>query len=229
MDKENTYENDYLPFIIKRGRIFLLSAVVLSFLPVLVLSFVYGLTPGFSNILAAFISMASFVGIFWVIEPFLYFPIVGVPGIYLCFLSGNTLNLRLPCAAAAQKAAGVEPGTDKGTLIATLGISVSVLVNIVLLSSGVIFGSVLLSILSPEVRDALGYILPALFGAVFGQFAVKNPKIGVIGLGIGLIMETLMRHGYLSFLPGVPSYAVILVTVLGTIGISVKLIKKVSM
>ena len=60
----------------------------------------------------------------WFVEPISYFPIVGVAGTYMAFVSGNISNLRIPCAMIAQKAAGVEPGTDRGSIVATLGMAV---------------------------------------------------------------------------------------------------------
>ena len=76
-------------------------------------------------------------------EPISYFLIVGVAGTYMAFVSGNISNLRIPCAMIAQKAAGVEPGTDKGSIVATLGMAVSIILALCLfLAIGVRKGSI---------------------------------------------------------------------------------------
>ena len=73
----------------------------------------------------------------WFVEPISYFPIVGAAGTYMAFISGNISNLRIPCAMIAQKAAGVEPGTDRDCSVATLGMAVSMIVNGSILAAGI--------------------------------------------------------------------------------------------
>ena len=51
------------------------------------------------------LGITSAVGVIWFVEPISYFPIVGVAGTYMAFVSGNISNLRIPCAMIAQKAA----------------------------------------------------------------------------------------------------------------------------
>ena len=118
------YEKEYLPFVIKWGCITNWTALVLYFSPDLVLAVGFGLMPPFSAILSVFLAITSAVGVIWFVEPISYFPIVGVAGTYMAFVSGNISNLRIPCAMIAQKAAGVEPGTDRGSIVATLGMAV---------------------------------------------------------------------------------------------------------
>lgn len=226
VDINNSYENEYIPYVVKWGRITNLLGVLLSFGPIFVLTFIYKLVPDVDSIISGAVAIWSVIALFWIIEPVSYFPILGIPGTYMSFLSGNISNLRLPCSAVAQEAAGVEVGTEKGTIIATLGIAVSIIINVVILTLGVIAGTSILSALPPSVTSALNYILPALFGAIFAQFAMAQPKIGAIALCIGLIMTWLLNNGFLSFLPGYPAYAVIIVCVFGTIFISKKLLEK---
>ena len=223
---EKIYEQDYLPHIIKWGKGLGLLGVFVSFFPIIVLTFFYDLRPNIGAIMGGAISIWSAIGAFWVVEPVSYFPILGIPGTYLAFISGNISNLRLPASAVAQEAAGVEPGTPKGSIISTLGISTSILINVTFLTIGVFAGSAALESLPDIITNALDYILPALFGAIFANFAKDRPKIGVIALTISIIMTALMNRGYLSFLPGIPSYAVIIVSVFGTIFISKKLFEK---
>ena len=107
----------------------------------------------------------SVSGAFYIVEPISYFPILGIPGTYLTFLSGNTSNMRVPCSSVAQEAAGVEMGTEEGSIISTIGIATSILVNVVILTVGAVAGSVILNILPAPVKEALNFLLPALFGA----------------------------------------------------------------
>ncbi len=223
---KNYYSENYIPSIIRWGKITMLLGIVTCFLPAVVISFVYGYMPPISAIIAGTIAQISVSGAFYIVEPISYFPILGIPGTYLTFLSGNTSNMRVPCSSVAQEAAGVEMGTEKGSIISTIGIAVSILVNIAVLTIGAIFGSMLLSLLPESLKAALNFMLPALFGAVFGQFAISRPKLAGVAAVIALGMTWLLKNGFLSFLPGTPSYAVILVCVFGSIFAGKLLYKK---
>ena len=217
------YEQDYIPYIVKWGRATNLIGVLLSLLPALICTFVFDLHPGIGVILAGFVMQASVSGVFWFVEPISYFPVLGVPATYMSFLSGNIGNLRLPASVAALEASDIEPGTEKGAIIATIGVAVSIIVNIVMLTVGVILGSSVLSMMPASVVTALNNILPALFGAMLAQQFVLNPKIGTVAVILAGGMIALNKYGALSFLPGYPVYAVIIVSVFGSIMIGRKM------
>lgn len=219
----SVYEQDYIPYIIKWGRATNLLGVLLSLVPAFICTFVFGLHPGIGAITAGFIMQASISGVFWFVEPISYFPVLGVPATYMSFLSGNIGNLRLPASVAALEASGIELGTEKGAVIATIGVAVSIIVNIVVLTIGVILGSSVLSMLPSTVVSALNNILPALFGAMLAQQFVANPKIGSVAVVLAGGMILLNKNGALSFLPGNPVYAVIIVAVFGSILIGRKM------
>ena len=215
-----------MPFIKRWGTLFGILGVLVSFLPPLCLAIVYDLMPSTKAILTAFISIASAVGVVWFVEPISYFPVVGVPGTFLCCLSGNISNMRVPCAAVAQTAAGVEAGTEEGSIIGTLGISVSIVINIVILSVGVIAGQKILEAMPPVVTETLNYLLPALFGALFVQFAVKNLKLAPIALIIGLGLNIGLKMGIFNFLPSASNWLGTLGTIFLTLAIGISMHKK---
>lgn len=214
---EQYYSNTYIPSIIKWGKITLLLGIIVSFLPVGVMSVIYGCMPPISAIIAGTISQMSVSGAFYVVEPISYFPILGVAGTYMSFLSGNTSNMRVPCSSVAQEAAGVELGSEKGSVISTIGIAVSIIVGIFILTIGAVGGNAIIAVMPDGVKEALNFLLPALYGAVFGQFAIGRPKLAGVAVVIAFGMNYLLKQGFLSFLPGTPSYAVILVAVFGSI------------
>lgn len=124
MNNQDYYNKEYVPQVNKIGKITGYLGVLLSFTPALVLAVVYGILPKPAALLTAFISGASAFGVLWFVEPISYFPVVGAAGTYMAFLSGNISNMRIPCASMAQVAADVEPGTEKGSVVATLGGSI---------------------------------------------------------------------------------------------------------
>src|SRR5699024_2378314 len=120
------------------------------FLPVY-LSYGLGYHPGWNVILTAFTAYAGVVAVVWFLEPIMYFPILGVSGTYISFLSGNIGNMCLPSAAAAQHAIGAQPGTKKGEITATLGIGAASLVNKLFLVPIILGGSVLISMIPENI------------------------------------------------------------------------------
>jgi hypothetical protein len=223
---KSVYEKEYLPYVVSRGMSTTLLGVGLCFLPLAILYFKFGLLPPMSAVITGVIAQISVSGVFYVVEPVSYFTILGIPGTYMSFLSGNIGNLRVPCSAIAQDAASVEKGTPEGSVVSTIGVAVSVLVNVILLTIGVLLGTTILSMLPVKVYASLNFLLPALFGAILGQQFVKSPKVGLICIPLGLLMTCLYKFGYLKFLPGTPVYAVIIVTIFGTILIARKLKEK---
>ena len=80
----------------------------------------------------------------------------------MAFIFCNINNLRIPCTMITQNAAGVESGTDKGSIVATLGMVVSII-----LAAGIFAGEQVLQQQPEFVVKALQLLLPALFGAIF--------------------------------------------------------------
>jgi len=136
----------------------------------------------------------------------------------MSFLSGNISNLRLPVSIAVQNAAEVEPGSEKGTIISTIGIAVSVVVNIAILTTGVILGSSVLSLVPAGVVTALTNIVPALFGALFAQQVVSDLKTGIVAAVLAVVVHYV---GYytplLNWVPGGSYWFMMVLIIFGTV------------
>lgn len=211
------YEKEYIPSIIRIGRWTNLLGVVLAFVPAAVLAFVFKIVPPFTAFVTGLLMQASISVTFWFVEPLSYSPSLGIAGTYMSFLSGNIAPMRLPAALAAMEAGKEEAGTNKGSVLATIGIAVSIVVNEIILTIGILLGSAVLEMVPDRVIAIMSNILPALYGSMLAQQLVKRPKIGVVAIIISAIMFTLNYLGLLSFLP-ISSTAVILLTcVFGTI------------
>ena len=184
----NNYEKSFTKPIIRYGSLTNLLAIPLCFIPAIYLWLVKGAFPGWNNILTGWMYVASMFAIYSVVEPICYFPILGLPGTYLSFLSGNIGNMRVPCAVVAQESLGVEPGTKKAELIATLGIAGSIFTNTIMVTIAAIGGAALMSIFPPVVLTAFKYVSSAIFGAMFAMFASKNLKYGAFALVVVMAM-----------------------------------------
>lgn len=224
--KENFYSLEYLPKMHRIGKIIGVLAVLASFMPALTLGVVYGLWPDMAALGTAAVSAIASFGVLWFVEPLSYYPVVGPVGTYMAFVSGNISNMRIPCASMAQISAEVEPGSDKGSIIATIGMGVSIVINTLVLTVGVIAGSSILSMLPASVVGALNYLLPALFGALLVQFGMKNKSHTVLMLVIGILLNIAINGGVFSWLPGANNYLSTLVCVFSSIAIMMVVSKK---
>ena len=224
--KENFYSLEYLPKMHRIGKIIGVLAVLASFMPALTLGVVYGLWPDMAALGTAAVSAIASFGVLWFVEPLSYYPVVGPVGTYMAFVSGNISNMRIPCASMAQISAEVEPGSDKGSIIATIGMGVSIVINTLVLTIGVIAGSSILSMLPASVVGALNYLLPALFGALLVQFGMKNKSHTVLMLVIGILLNIAINGGVFSWLPGANNYLSTLVCVFSSIAIMMVVSKK---
>ena len=187
MTKEEIYSKDYIPYSIKYGRMTSLIGVVASFVPLIVLALVFGVMPTATAIAAAAAIRISACLVYYFIEPISFQPVLGIPGTYMAFLSGNISNLRVPCSSVAQQAAGVQEGTPEGAVISTVGVAVSVVVNTTILTIGVLLGQQIISMIPASLVSALVYLVPALYGAMLMQMVLYAPKIAIISVPLSII------------------------------------------
>lgn len=187
------YKGTFIPRAHRIGRLTLLIAMILCLLPALYLSFVLGAFPGVGPILTGFLAIATFVGIMWVVEPISYFPVLGVCGTYMSFLSGNIGNMRMPVVISCQSAIEAEAGSRKAEVAAVIGIAVSVLVNLVFLVALVLIGGALIAVLPVSVAAAVKhYTLPAIYGAVVVMFmssATRRNAITGLLAGVAIFLS----------------------------------------
>lgn len=160
------------------GTTCMMILLVLTFLPCLYVFFVLGAFPGWAPLAGTFAALCGQEVMTWIMEPVMYFPMIGVAGSYICFTAGNITNMRIPCALAAQAAVGATTGTPKGDAASVFGMVGSVIVNFVALGIVILFGNWLLSVLPEGVKAAFNYAMPAVFGSliavIFNMFGGKK-------------------------------------------------------
>jgi len=202
------YRKEFSEPIHRVGRITCLLAVAGMFLPSAWLYLQYGVFPPAKAILSGMAAALTYAVPFYIIEPISFYPILGDAGTYMSFLTGNISNLRVPCGAVAQAVAGCEEGSKKGELIATIGIAVSVWTSIFGVLIGAIATGLVVRVFPPWLQDAFKtYLLPAVFGGVFGQFALRGMVYAPVALALAL------TGIFLKW----PSYICILLAVVGTV------------
>ena len=139
---------------------------------------------------------------------------LGSGGGYLAFITGNLINMKIPCAMNARDMVGAEAGTIENEIISTISIATSSLVTIVVLALGVLLMVPLQPILqSPVLQPAFENVVPALFGAMAYKYYRKNMKIAVFPL---VIMSVLF-----VFVPGLIGSTSFMIVPSGAIAIGV--------
>ncbi len=193
-------------------------AALTAFIPVIWLCSTYDCWPPMATVLTAWgMIAASFAG-FYFVEPISYYASLGMTGTYLSFLSGNIGNMRVPCAALALDVTDSTPGTIQAEVVSTMAICGSIITNLVGTTSAVIVGAAVLAVLPEFIVSGLTkYASSAIFGATFGNFSIKYPKVAVFALIIPIILK--------KFTP-FPAALVIVCTVFGTLFIARFMYKK---
>jgi len=210
--------------VVRLGVVTVIIPMFMCFLPNVFLYVVHGAFPTFNEAMRAWGMIAVIFGAFYIVEPISYYPILGLSGTYISFLSGNISNVRIPCSAVAQEVAGTEPGTLEAEIVSTLGVTGSVVTNLFFVSLAAIAGTTLLGLFPTSIQDAFkSYTVPAIFGAMLGQFSLKAPVLIIFALGIPLfLLHVAPTIGLAAFSK---PWIVIAASVFGTVGIARVLFK----
>ena len=208
----DNYMNTWKKSSIRIGAPTNLLAAVTAFFPVLYLCIVYDCWPDFSVVMSAWGLVALSFGAFYIVEPVSYYASLGMAGTYLSFLSGNIGNMRVPCAALALDVTKSESGTIQAEIVSTMAICGSIITNLIATTSAALVGAAVVAVLPESIKIGLQtYASAAIFGATFGNFALKKPKVAVFALAIPVICKL--------FIP-IPAWMVIVASVFGTVGIA---------
>ena len=156
------------------------------------LLFVADANINFGEILKGFLAVFAVYGVFYIVEPLTYFPILGPAGIYQAFMIGNVSNKLLPSAIVAQDTIGAKPGTRKGEYTATMAICGAAIIHVASMVMFVgILGTWLVTLVpEPVTLVAKLYILPAILGGVTVQLiaSLRQLKSTLIALGMAALV-----------------------------------------
>lgn len=201
------FARDYLKPVHRVGTATALAVFLALFIPSILLYLLYGQFPAWQTIVTGFGLAMTYAAPFYFSEPISYYPVVGNAGWYMISTTGNGSNLRVPCAAVALEVAGAKEGSMEGELVAAIGIATSVLISIPAILIGALAIGLIQQVFPPWLLDAFNkYLLPAVFGAVWGQFVLKGWKYAPISIALF----------FLCYFLKVPGAWTIVITVLGT-------------
>ena len=128
-----------------------------------------------------------------IVEFLIYTPMLGAGGSYLAFITGNIINMKMPCALNARDIVGTEAGTTENEIVSTLSIAASSLVTTLVIALGVFLITPLRPVLeSPALQPAFNNVVPALFGAMAFQYFRRGKKLVAIPLTLMTVLFVCM-------------------------------------
>ena len=165
------------------GRIINIICLVMFLSVPFAMGKVLGTRPNMGAFAKCFLSVGVVYLVSCIAEYLIYTPMLGAGGSYLAFITGNLINMKIPCAINARDIVGAKSGTPENEIVSTLSIATSSLVTIAVIAFGVILMIPLQPILqSPVLQPAFNNVVPALFGAMACKYYRGNLRIAVIPL-----------------------------------------------
>ena len=196
------------------GMFTIIAGLIANFVPALYLAGVVGVMPQVTDLIQIYAVALSAFGVSWIVQPLSFYPMLGIGGSYISWLCGNVADIRVPAATMAQRVAGAEPGSPEGDVMATIGIAGSVFVSVAILTLFTFIGAAIMPMVPKFVTKAFGFILPAVFGAVYAELSRRHLKIGILTIILGLAIT------FIAPKIGLPGSLLSIVIIAGGIGVA---------
>lgn len=214
-DKDNEL---YYSKIHRMGRVSSTLALLLILAVPMLLSLYYDIFPPVKFLIAGILTVSMIYLPVALGEVLVYAPMLGSGGTYLAFVTGNLMNLKVPCATMCMDVAGVKPSSKEGEVISTIAVAASSLITTLIIFIGMLAIVPLTPLLRSEMlAPAFDNILPALFGSFGAYWVFKQWKLAVVPLLAAVILSL--------FLP-LPIGALIPILALVSIGAARVMYKK---
>jgi len=207
-DKRNEILEDYNKKTHIYGKIGLSIGVIMLIAAPFLMGISLDSMPNMSAFFKAFAQIAIIYIPSCIVEFLIYLPMLGPGGSYLAFLTGNLINMKIPCAMNARDIVGTEVGTTEDEIVSTLSIATSALVTTVIIALGVFLLIPIRPVLeAPVLQPAFNNVVPALFGAMAFKYFRQGKKLVpiplVIMMAIFIFIPSLISSvGFLMLLSG---------------------------
>lgn len=196
------------------GRIFVVLGIIVMFMIPFVTWIVTGIGPNVNQLLVGVIALSVIFLPGGIVEVLTYGPILGTSGTYLAFITGNLVNLKIPCVMNAREIAKTDINTEENEIVSTLAVAFSTITTIIIMGLGVALLIPLKPILNSSIlKPAFDWVVSALFGALAYKYFKENIKLIVAPLIFVIVLSILAP----SFVQG-NVVIVILLTALVTLG-----------
>lgn len=165
------------------GRIFIIIGMVMMFLIPVVTWIVTETGPDVNQLITGVIALSVLFLPGGIIEVLTYGPILGTSGTYLAFITGNLVNLKIPCVMNARQIAGTEINTEENEIISTIAVAASTITTISVMVVGVLLLQPLKPYLESDIlKPAFNWVVSALFGALAYKYIKGQVKYAIAPL-----------------------------------------------
>lgn len=163
---------------------------------------IMGYSIQYGAVLAGVGSLAFIMMTFSIGEVLSFTPILGPGSLYMCFMTGNTSNLKMPSAISSLRAADIDTGTPEGDAVAMVSIAISTFVTTIVIIIGIILITPLTPLLTaPSLTPVFNNVIPAVFGALSGMSLIRYGKLSVTPLLVALVLSLGFQMGTNVTLP----------------------------
>lgn len=186
------------------GRIWVIAALFFFLSIPVAVSLHLGVTPRTEIIGKGLAALVIFF-VTGIIEVIAYSPMLGAGGTYLSFVSGNIMNLKMPCAINAMENAKVKANTEEGEVITTIAISASIVVTTIVIAITVVAFALNPSfsqLMSSETfAPAFQQVTYTIFGSLAAGYFIKHWKISVFPIVAVTILLVFVDPGIGVLIP----------------------------
>lgn len=165
------------------GRIWTITALFAFIMVPLSISAYFDAWPQAKTVLKGLAPVAMLFYPTAIIEVLTYSPMLGSGATYLSFVTGNIVNLKLPCALSSMENAKVRANSKEGEVLSTISVATSSIVTTLIIAAGVLIFRPVLPYITGEnslLAPAFQQVVPALFGAIAAPYLAKHFKISVL-------------------------------------------------
>ena len=186
------------------GRIWCIASLIFFLSIPLAISLHLGVWPK-ADILGKGLDSIAFFFATGIIEVVAYSPMLGAGVTYLSFVTGNIMNLKMPCALNAMENAKVKANTEEGEVITTIAISASIIVTTLVIAVFVIIFalnpgfSTLMS--SDTFAPAFQQVTYTIFGSLAATYFVKHWKISIFPIAAITVLLLFVDPGIGVLIP----------------------------
>ncbi len=194
----------YMDKVHSWGRISCVISLVFFLCIPLAISLHFNVWPSLSVIGKGLASLLIFF-VTGVVEVIAYSPMLGAGGTYLSFVSGNIMNLKMPCALNAMENAKVKANTEEGEVITTIAIAASTITTTVIIAVFVIIFALnpkFSEIMSSDTfSPAFQQVTYTIFGSLAATYFVKHWKISIFPIAAVTVLLLFIDPGIGVLIP----------------------------
>jgi len=177
----------------KYGRIFMVMGILVMFLAPTVIWLMTGVAPNAAQMVAGVVALSVIYLPGGLIEMMTYSPLLGTSATYLAFVTGNLINLKVPCVMNATEICKTEINTPENEVVSTISVAFSSITTVVILSLGILLLIPLQPVLQSELlAPAFSWVISALFGALGYKYFKNNWLLVIAPIVVVIILSILV-------------------------------------